>query len=117
MLVEDSDQQLDLDVRLNDAGIRHRHRLHCHRCREVGLTINFNGASKAHSFPPSKSMGSVKKWADNEFGLKGVDATEHALQLCRTNTRPDQDVHIGALVQYPHCQVCFDLVPKKRVEG
>jgi hypothetical protein len=114
---EDSDHELEIDVRLKDAGIGHRHRLHCHRCRQVEVTVNFNGVSKPHKVPPSKTVAKVKRWADDQFGLKGVDATEHALQICGTNSRPDEDTHIGALVQYPNCKLCFDLVPKKRVEG
>lgn len=115
--VEDSDRELKIDIRLKEAGIGHRHRLHCHRCRKVEVTVNFNGMSKPQTFPPSKTIAKVKKWADDQFGLKGVDATEHALQICGTNTRPDEDVHIGSLVQHPGCKLCFDLVPKKRVEG
>ncbi len=81
------------------------------------MTVNFNGEHKSHPFTPSKTVGKVKKWADDKFGLKGVDATEHALQICATTTRPDEDVHIGSLVRFPDCKLCFDLVPKKRVEG
>jgi hypothetical protein len=117
VLIEDSDRELELDIRLKDAGIGHRHRLHCHRCRQVEVTVNFNGTSKSHSFPPSKTVAKVKRWADDKFELKGVDATEHALQICGTNKRPDEDTHIGSLVEYPNCKLCFDLVPKKRVEG
>ena len=79
--------------------------------------MNFNGLTKAQAFSPSATIGKIKRWADDEFGLKGVDATEHALQICGTSTRPDLDVHVGSLVKHPHCQICFDLVPKKRVEG
>lgn len=117
VLIEDSDHELELDVRLTDAGIGHRHRIHCHRCRHVEVSVNFNGASKSHPFPPSTTVAKVKRWADDKFGLKGVDATEHALQICGTNKRPDEDTHIGSLVEHPNCKLCFDLVPKKRVEG
>lgn len=117
VLIENSDRELELDISLEEAGIRHRHRIHCHRCREVKVSVNFNGEAKSDSFPTSMVVAKVKRWADDKFGLKGVDATEHALQICGTNKRPDEDTHIGSLVEYPHCKVCFDLVPKKRVEG
>jgi hypothetical protein len=117
LLVEDQDEELILDAKLIEVGIAHRHRIHCHRCRRVEVAVNFNGATKARAFSPSTTVGKIKRWADDEFGLKGVDATEHALQICGTSTRPDLDVHVGSLVQHPNCQVCFDLVPKKRVEG
>jgi hypothetical protein len=117
VLIEDQDEEIVLDAKLIDVGIAHRHRIHCHRCRRVEVTVNFNGVTKAHDFSPSTTIGKLKRWADDQFGLKGVDATEHALQICGTSTRPDLDLHVGSLVQHPRCQVCFDLVPKKRVEG
>lgn len=117
LLLEDSDEEMALDATLQQAGIRQRQRIHCHRCRHIKVTVNFNGASKARQFPPSQTIAKVKHWADDQFGLKGVDTTEHALQLCGGSTRPDEDTHLGALVRYPQCSLCFDLVPKKRVEG
>jgi hypothetical protein len=117
LLLEDHDDELHPDASLNESGIGHRHRIHCHRCRRIEVTVNFNSESKSHTFSPSSTIKKIKHWADEQFKLKGVDATEHALQLCGTNTRPDEDVHIGSLVRSPNCKLCFDLVPKKRVEG
>jgi hypothetical protein len=116
-LIEDGDEEIVLDAKLIEVGIGHRHRVHFHRCRRVEVSVNFNGATKKRPFAPSRTIAKIKRWADDEFDLKGVDATEHALQICGTSKRPDLDVHVGSLVQYPHCQICFDLVPKKRVEG
>lgn len=117
VLIEDQDEEIVLDAKLIEIGIGHRHRVHLHRCRRVEVSVNFNGATKKRPFSPSTTIVKIKRWADDEFGLKGVDATEHALQICETNKRPDLDTHVGSLVQYPHCEICFDLVPKKRVEG
>lgn len=117
VLIEDADDEIPLDATLKEVGIRHRHRVHLHRCRRVELSVNFNSVTKAQSFSPGTTIAKVKRWTDDAFELKGIDATEHALQICGTNKRPDLDVHVGSLVQQPHCQICFDLVPKKRVEG
>ena len=83
------------------------------------MTVNFNVDQKTKTFPPSATVGRVKKWAVGEHGfdLKGVDATEHLLQLCGSTDRPDEDIHIGTLVTAPACSLCFDLVPKQRIEG
>lgn len=116
-LIEDKDEEIALDAKLSEVGIGHRHRVHFHRCRRAKVSVNFNGVTKAQPFSPSATIGKIKRWADHEFGLKGVDATEHALQLCGTSTRPDLDVHVGSLLKHPDCQICLDLVPKKRVEG
>lgn len=116
-LLEDSERELASDKSLKELGIKNRERIHINRCRKVKVSVNFNGKEIADAFPPSRTIAKVKRWADKQFGIEGVDATEHALQICGTAKRPDEDVHIGALVRRPNCQVCFDLVPKKRVEG
>jgi hypothetical protein len=119
VLLEDSDEVLALDKKLKEVGIGHRQRVHCHRCRRVEVTVNFNGRAESKAFPSSATVKRVKKWADakEQFDLKGVDATDHVLQICGTNVRPDEDTHIGTLVRHPSCNICFDLVPKVRVEG
>jgi hypothetical protein len=117
LFLEDSDKELKLDATLNDIGIHHCKRIHCHRCRKIEVKVNFNGVSKIDGFSPATTVAKVKAWADDLFGLKGKDATEHVLQLCGTNVRPNEDTHIGSLVSFPKCELCFDLVPKKRVEG
>lgn len=116
-LLEDSERELASDKSLKELGIKNRERVHIHRCRKIKVSVNFNGKEAAETFPPSKTIAKVKRWADKEFGIEGVDATEHALQICGTAKRPDDDTHLGTLARRPNCQVCFDLVPKKRVEG
>lgn len=119
VLLENEDDALGLDTPLAVAGVGHRSRVHVHRCRHVHVTVNFNGASKERAFPPSVTVGHVHQWAVGKegFNLPEVDATEHALQICGSATRPDEDIHIGALVSVPACTICFDLVAKQRVEG
>lgn len=119
VLVEDGEEPLAPEVTLEAAGVGHRGRVHVHRCRQVAVTVNFNADQKTESFPPSTTVGRVKKWAVGKrgFDLQGVDATEHLLQVCSSTVRPDEDVHIGTLVQVPNCGLCFDLVAKQRVEG
>lgn len=119
VLVEDVEEPLAPDARLEAAGIAHRGRVHVHRCRQVAVAVNFNADQKTEDFPPSATVGRVKKWAVGKkgFDLQGVDATEHLLQVCNSTDRPDEDVHIGTLVRVPDCGLCFDLVAKQRVEG
>lgn len=117
--LEDEEHHIDSDKCLDDAGVHHRKHVHIHRCHKVEVTANFNGQAKSHSFSPSTTIKHVWKWATGPhgFNLTEVDATEHALQICGTNIRPDEDIHVGTLVMFPNCEISFDLVPKKRVEG
>ncbi len=65
------------------------------------------------------AISRVKSWAVSEhaFNLSEIDATEHALQICDSTIRPDEELHLGSFATFPVCTICFDLVPKKRVEG
>ena len=117
VFLEGEDEPLAEGAALETSGVRPRGRVHVHRCRKVQVTINFNGREKSHRFSPATTVGVVKAWADEKFGLSGVDATEHALQRCGTTERPSEDTHIGSLVRAGDCALCFDLVPKQRVEG
>lgn len=119
VLLEDAEEPLAPDATLEHAGVTNRSRVHVHRCRRVGVTVNFNADQKCEGFPPSATVGRVRRWAVGKHGfdLNGVDATEHLLQLCGSSDRPDEDAHIGTLVTAPACGLCFDLVVKQRVEG
>lgn len=117
VLIEDEEVELNQECGLGESGIKHRHNVHCHRCRRVHVSVTYNGTEKSHSFSSSTTVAKVKQWADDQFHLQGVDATEHALQVCDTRDRPSDEIHIGTLAQHPDCQVCFILAPKQRVEG
>lgn len=116
-LLENSESELASNKTIKELKLKNRERIHIHRCRKIEVGVNFNGKEIAKSFPPSKTIAKIKHWADKKFGIEGVDATEHALQICGTAKRPDDDIHLGTLVNCNNCKVCFDLVPKKRVEG
>jgi hypothetical protein len=109
----------DIEKTIKSVGIHHRKRIHVHRCRKIAVTVNFNSEQKMREFPASATIKRVHRWAvgENGFKLDDQDATEHALQLCGTDVRPDEEKHVGTLTTFPTCTVCFDLVPKIRVEG
>lgn len=117
--LEDAENILDTKATLSAAGISHRTHVHISRCLKVKVTVNFNGGSKTIDFPPPTTIRHVKKWATSKsvFDLTETDAGTHVLQICGSNTRPAEDIHIGALVTCPDCLICFDLAPVIRVEG
>lgn len=117
--LEEEDTALEIEALVAATPIRHRSRIHLHRCRHVAVTVSFNGLDKGERFPPSATIKRVARWATGKHGfdLTDRDATEHALQLRGSGQRPDEDIHLGALTAAPVCTVAFDLVPKQRVEG
>jgi hypothetical protein len=117
--LEDADEPARLDDTLAESGIVHRSRVHIHRCRRVDVKVFFNGRTIERQFPPAATIGKVTEWAVGKKGfiLDAADAVEHVLQISGTTQRPDEDEHLGTLVNASTCAVSFDLVPKQRVEG
>lgn len=117
--LEDAEEPAKLDDTLAQSGIVHRSRLHIHRCRRVDAKVFFNGRTIERQFPPASTIGKITEWAvgTKGFNLDAADAVEHVLQISGTTQRPDEDEHLGTLVNAPTCAVSFDLVPKQRVEG
>ena len=117
--LENEEEALDLEAPLSAAGIVDRGRVHVHRCKRVEVTVGFNGRDKSDGFPPSATIKRVTRWAVGKqgFDLAEADAADHLLQLRGSPERPDEDSHIGTLVEVLDCSVQLDLVPKSRVEG
>lgn len=112
----EGDEPLDPSATLKAAGVRDRHRVHVHRCKKVLVTLHFSGQTEKLEFPPAATVERVKREFVRRIHMSPTDATEHVLQLCGTTDRPEPDTHIGSLV-CGCCNLCFDLVPIKRVEG
>jgi hypothetical protein len=118
VFIEESDEPLNDGDQLPERDDGHPVRLHVHRCRRIEVAVTFNGVTKEHGFGPGTPIAAVKKWAAIvAFGMDPGDAAEHVLQLAGTTDRPEPDTHIGTLATCPRCQLAFDLVPLKRVEG
>lgn len=117
--LEDAEDALAPGQTLEKAGVGPNAHVHIHRCKKIAALVNFNRRSERREFPPSTTLRRIKKWATGNqgFDLTDVDASEHALQFCGRDVRPDEDIHIGTLAEVGSCSVCFDLVPKVRVEG
>lgn len=92
--------------------------LHVHRCHKIEVTACFSGSTANRSFGPGAPISVIKKWAAiKEFNMTEEDAGEHDLQISGTTTCPDDDSHVGSLVEHPNCGISFDLIAKVRVQG
>lgn len=117
VFIEEEEIPVDGKLTLAEAKIGHRSRVHIHRCKVIEVQVHFKSETKSHRFAPSATVGRVQKWALDEFIKHGTDQTDHVLQICESDNRPNLDIQIGALTQSPGCKLCFDLVPVQRVEG
>lgn len=98
-------------------GLKHGSRVHVCRCRHIQCMVHYLDKTAERRFPPGARVRSVKAWAVHKFELNPKDAAEHVLQVCGSSDRPASDTPLQQLVQGHKCDVCFDLVPEKRVEG
>ena len=62
---EGRDEHIAIDIRerIEVVGIAVGGEVHCHRCRHITATVNYQGLSKRHHFSPAKTVETVTKWA------------------------------------------------------
>jgi hypothetical protein len=117
--MEETDEEIDLDIALEAAGIRHHDHLHRGRCHRVGVIVRFNGNTYEHAYGPATTIKTVEKWA---FGPKAADlspeqAAKHVLAVPGADHFLEAGVHVGSLVIPGSCEVILDLLPRSRFEG
>ncbi|PZS37530.1 MAG: hypothetical protein DLM62_18700 [Pseudonocardiales bacterium] len=116
--IEEVNEEIDLDITLEAAGIRHHHHVHRGHCHRVEIVVRFNGDHE-HIYGPATTIRTVEKWA---FGPKVADlspeqAAKHVLAVPGADRFPEGGVHVGSLVTPGSCKVVLDLLPRSRFEG
>lgn len=96
------------------AGITH---LHCHTCRSVRITVNYQSGTKSRSAPPTTTVAAVLAWARQVFSVSGQDGQSVELHLCEDQEALDESRHIGELTRPGSCELCFNLCMKPRIQG
>jgi hypothetical protein len=117
--IEEVDDEVDLDITFEAAGIGHHHHVHRGRCRRVEVAVRFNGTSFEHTYGPARTIKRAEKWA---FGPKVADfskeqAAKHVLAEPGADHFLEDGVHIGSLVKPGSCTVTLDILPRSRFEG
>lgn len=117
VFVDDAEQHASPGRHHPVHGLRRGCRVHVSRCPRIKVTVNFAHKTAGREFPPGTKVRAVKEWAVREFGMSPQDAGEHVLQICQSTERPATDTPLVQLIRGHGCELCFDLVPEKRVEG
>jgi hypothetical protein len=116
LFVEEEGEPKDRRHHHTDAGIHHRHHVHCHRCRQVDAIIFYNGDDKSFRVAPSMTIKSVFQKAIHAFGISESDAGDYVLKLDDGVTlRPSE--HIGSFAKPPRCHVKLSLTAIQPVNG
>jgi hypothetical protein len=116
--IEEVDEETDLHITLEAAGIRQHHHVYRGHCHQVEIVVRFNGDHE-HTYGPATTIKTVEKWA---FGPKVADlspeqAAKHVLALPGADHFLEVGVHVGSLVTRGSCKVILDLLPRSRFEG
>lgn len=114
---DDNDDNYGAATHVKHLKKEHGVRVHLHRCKHVEVQVRFGAEAVHHKFRPATTVGRVRLWAGEKFGMAPGDIAEHVLQIAGTTEQPDVDIHIGALIKCPLCSMTFDLVPAHRING
>lgn len=114
---EDTEDPLDRDTTVAEAGLADRAHVHRSRCRRVAVTVRFNGESRDRKFSPAVTVERVFRWAvgPQGFDLPPDQRAKHTLGVTGSGVEADRDAHVGSLAT--DCAVSFDLAPKARYAG
>ena len=116
--LEEIDEELDLQITLQAAGVRHHHHVHHGPCRKVEVVLRWNG-NHERTYMPSATIGKVEKWAfgPNVADFSPEQAATHVLAVPGADHFLEVGVHVGSLTKTGECRVTLDLLPRSRFEG
>jgi len=117
IFTEDCDEPVERHRKLSECEIRHRHHVHCHRCRKVQVSVFYNGEHH-ETFGPATTVKRVLKWAIKAFKLSQADAADKILVLKgHDNEELPLDANTGSFTQPHHCLVELCLTAPVEVQG
>jgi hypothetical protein len=117
VFLENHDEPLAEVVSLESVASKGGVHVHIHRCHRIEVKVTYSGRTVNRGFGPGKTIGAVKHWAADGFGIPKEDAAELVLQIAGTHEQPDVDTHIGSLTTFPICGISLDLIPNPRIQG
>ena len=115
---DDEPVAADLATTVAEAGIgRHAH-VCCHCCRQIDVTVSYNGRSVRKQFSPAAKISRIVKWAKRKLGVADEPTLDGAeIQVKGQQDRPAGDVRVGTLVSGHACELAFTLTVPERVNG
>ena len=118
--IEEVDDEIDLDLTFEEAGIHHRHHVHRGRCRRVEVVVQFNAVDFTNEYGPGTTIKTVYHWAsgDKAANLSPEQKAKHVLALPGADHFLGDGVHVGSLLTPGgHCEVTLNLLPRDSFGG
>ena len=118
LFLEDEDDPLNEAEKVKDRAGGKGLKMHLNRCRQIVVSVCYNGETVDRKFAPGTTVARVKRWSsERKFGMTDEEAGELVLQIAGTHERPAPGTHIGTLAKCKTCELAFDLVADERVNG
>jgi hypothetical protein len=118
--IEEVDEEIDLDLTFEAAGIHHHHHVHRGRCRRVKVVIQFNADDFTHEYGPGTTIKTVYHWAsgDKAANLSPEQRAKYVLAVPGADHFLADGVHIGSLlVGGGPCEITLNLLPRDSFAG
>lgn len=118
--IEEIDEEIDLDMSFEEAGLHHRHHVHRGRCRRVKVVVQFNAVDFTHEYGPGTTIKTVYRWAsgDKAANLSPEQKAKHVLALPGADHYLGDGVHVGSLLMAGGpCEVTLNLLPRDSFGG
>lgn len=118
--IEEVDEEIDLDITFEEAGIGHRHHVHRGRCHRIKVVVQFNSVDFTHEYGPGTTIRTVKHWATGPeaANLSAEQRAKHVLALPDADHYLADGVHIGSLLTKDGpCEIVLNLLPEDSFEG
>jgi hypothetical protein len=118
--IEDTEEELDVEVTLAEAGVHDRHHVHHHRCRRVEVVVRHIDEERRHEFSPATTVGRVLIWAlgPEGFNIPVEQRPEYGFLGCSDGKAVPNDAHVGSLTgPGTGCEACLSLVRKHNPQG
>lgn len=117
--VEELDEEIDLDLTFEEAGIGRRRHVHRGPCHRVTVVVQFNATDFEHEYGPGTTIQKVYGWAsgDKAANLSPEQKAKHVLALPGADHFLADGVHIGSLITPGTCEVTLNLMARDAFGG
>jgi hypothetical protein len=119
---DDGDADIECEPLARDTALRDLVKgctatVHCHNCRQIQVTVNYQKESIRRGFLPSSRARKVLRWAKRKLGLTDADADNLSLFRCGGGSQIRETTHLGEIAAPGSCELCFDLTKDRNIEG
>jgi hypothetical protein len=118
--IEEVDEEVDLDLTFEEAGIHHRHHVHRGRCRRVKVVVQFNADDFTNEYGPGTTIKTVYHWAsgDKAAKLSPEQKAKYVLAVPGADHYLADGVHLASLLAPGGpCEVTLNLLPRDSFAG